>query len=94
MEMSVVAMLWMAWFVVIGATGLLYAYRMSLTKDEEDQLFLDDAFSHEKAIQARILSKVAQVQPMIRAAQVLSVLMTLVVLGYYGWLAMKALGFV
>jgi len=94
MEMSVVAMLWMAWFVVIGATGLLYAYRMSLTKDEEDQLFLDDAFSHEKAIQARILSKVAQVQPMIRAAQVLSVLMTLVLLGYYGWLAMKALGFV
>ncbi len=52
-------------------------------KNEEDQIFLDDSFSHEQAEQAVIASKVARIEPMVRIAHWLVVGMTVVVLAYY-----------
>jgi heme/copper-type cytochrome/quinol oxidase subunit 2 len=79
------------WAVFALVTGVLYAYRASLTRDEEGQIFLDDAFAHEKAIQTEIVSKVTKLQPALRVSLVLTVLMTAVVIGYYSWGAYKAL---
>ena len=61
----------------------LYIYRSSLTKNEEDQIFLDDSFEHEKAEQAVISAKVAKVEPIVRIARWLVVAMTVLVIAYY-----------
>jgi hypothetical protein len=79
------------WAVLALITGILYAYRTSLTRDEEDQLFLDEAFDHEKAHQMQILAKVSRIEPAIRASVIATVAMTVVVIGYHGWFAARSL---
>jgi sensor domain CHASE-containing protein len=83
--------MWIVWAIFALVTALLYAYRSSLTRDEEGQIFLDDAFAHEKAVQTQIVSKVTRLQPALRASLILTVLMTIVVLAYYAWDAGKGL---
>ena len=81
----------MVWAGLALITAVLYAYRTSLTRDEEDQLFLDDAFSHEKAVQDAILAKVNRIEPAIRASLIATVAMTVIVVGYHGWNAARTL---
>jgi hypothetical protein len=83
--------LWVVWGVVALVTALLYAYRSSLTRDEEGQIFLDEAFAHEKAVQTEIVSKVKRIEPAIRASLVLTAVMTLAVIAYYAWDAAKGM---
>jgi hypothetical protein len=75
--------MWTVWSAFVVFTAALYIYRSSLTKNEEDQIFLDDSFSHEQAEQAVIASKVARVEPMVRIARWLVVGMTVIVITYY-----------
>ncbi len=89
--MSMIPALWIAWATVVVITLALYVYRSSLTRDEEGQIFLDEAFDHEKAVQNAIVSKVNKLEPAVRASVALSALLTLVVLGYYAWDAAKSL---
>jgi hypothetical protein len=63
--------------------AVLYIYRSNLTKNEEDQIFLDDSFEQEKAEQAVIAAKVAKVEPLVRLARWLVVAMTAFVIAYY-----------
>jgi hypothetical protein len=77
--------LWVVWGAVALTTALLYAYRMSLTRDEEGQIFLDEAFAHEKAVQTEICAKVKRLEPAIRASLILTVVLTLAVIAYYAW---------
>jgi len=71
------------WAVFALIMAVLYIYRSSLTRDEEDQIFLDESFDHEKAQQAVIAARVAKVEPLVRIARWLVVAMTVVVIGYY-----------
>ncbi|HEX4322625.1 MAG TPA: hypothetical protein VHZ52_17050 [Acidobacteriaceae bacterium] len=91
MTTNLVPMLWIAWAAFALMTALLYAYRSSLTRDEDTQIFLDDAFAHEEALQTQIVSKVKRIEPAIRASLVLTVAMTVAVLAYYSWGVYKAL---
>jgi hypothetical protein len=91
MTPNVVPVMWIVWAIFALITALLYAYRSSLTRDEEGQIFLDDAFAHEKAVQTQIVSKVTKLQPALRASLILTVLMTIAVLAYYAWDAGKSL---
>ena len=75
--------MWIVWSAFVVFMAALYIYRSSLTKNEEDQIFLDDSFSHEQAEQAVITSKVAKVEPMVRIARWLVVGMTVIVIAYY-----------
>ena len=72
---------------IVGALVVILAgvwlYRSRLERDEEDQIFIDDAFSHEKAAQAEIVAKVNKVQPLMRIMLVVTGLATLFVIGYY-----------
>jgi hypothetical protein len=81
--MTIVPVMWVIWSVLVGFTAALYIYRSSLTKDEEDQIFLDDSFSHERAAQAAIVEKVNKIQPLLRVAVWLAAVATLFVIGYY-----------
>jgi hypothetical protein len=91
MTPNVVPVMWIVWAIFALITALLYAYRSSLTRDEEGQIFLDDAFAHEKAVQTQIVSKVTKLQPALRTSLILTVLMTIAVLAYYAWDAGKSL---
>ena len=91
MAANLVPTMWVVWAVIVVITAALYAYRTGLTRDEEGQIFLDEAFDHEKAVQTQIVSRVNHVQPAVRLALGLSTAMTVVVIGYYLWNAAKAL---
>jgi hypothetical protein len=81
--MTLAPILWMVWSALVLFTAALYIYRSNLTRDEEDQIFLDDSFEHEKSAQAAILAKVNKVQPLLRVALWLVGAATLLVVAYY-----------
>jgi hypothetical protein len=81
--MTFVPIMWTVWSAVVLIMAALYIYRSSLTRDEEDQIFLDDSFEHEKTAQAVIVSKVAKVEPMLKVVRWVVGAMTAVVILYY-----------
>ncbi len=81
--MTLVPVMWMIWSVLVAITAALVIYRSSLTKNEEDQIFLDDSFDHERAAQAAIVARVNKIQPLLRVCLWLAVVATLFVIGYY-----------
>jgi hypothetical protein len=80
---SFVPILWSAWGVVVIAFASLYLYREALTRDEEDQVFLDDSFNDHKNAQAAIVARVNKIQPAVKLTLWLSAIMTGVVVVYY-----------
>lgn len=81
--MTFAPVMWTVWCVLVAVMAALHVYRSSLTRDEEDQIFLDDSFEHEKIAQAAIVAKVSKVEPMLRVAQWMVAGMTVIVLAYY-----------
>jgi len=83
--MTFVPVMCIVWCALVVITGAIYLYRSRLTRDEEDQIFLDDSFDHEKSEQEAILAKVAKVEPVLKACMWLVAASTLVVICYYIW---------
>jgi len=81
--MTFAPVMWTAWAALVVVMAALYIYRSNLTRDEEDQIFLDDSFDHEKAAQAAIVARVQKIEPMVKTARWLVAAMTAVVLVYY-----------
>lgn len=81
--MQIAPLMWSVWAGLVVIMAGLFLYRSRLTKDEEDQIFLDDSFSHEKIAQAAIIAKVNKIQPILRAAMWVVGAATLFVIGYY-----------
>ncbi len=81
--MTVVPIMWSVWGVLVLFMAALYMYRASLSKNEDDQLFLADSLSQERNAQAAILTRVNKIQPMVRVSGVLAGVATLFVVGYY-----------
>ena len=81
--MTLVPIMWSVWGVLVLFLAALFVYRSNLTKDEEDQIFLDDSFQHVKNAQAAIATKVNKIQPLVHLAMALVGIATLVVVGYY-----------
>jgi hypothetical protein len=77
--------MWAVWGVLVLISAGLYLYRSSLTRDEEDQIFLDDSFNHERVAQAAIVERVNKVQPLLRVCMWLVGAATLFVIAYYIW---------
>lgn len=81
--MSLVPVMWSVWGGLVLIMAVLFLYRSSLTRDEEDQIFLDDSFSHVKTAQAAMMDKVHKIQPVLTGALILTGVATLFVIGYY-----------
>jgi hypothetical protein len=75
--------MWSVWGVLVALMLSLHIYRGSLEKNEDDQIFLDDSFDHEKAAQMAIVAKVQKIEPALRLAKWLALAMTIVVIVYY-----------
>ena len=83
--MSFVLVMWMIWSLLVLILAALYIYRSNLTKNEEDQIFLDDSFEHEKAEQAVIAAKLAKIEPVVLTARWIVIVATGAVIVYYVW---------
>lgn len=81
--MPFVPVMWSVWGLTVLVLAAMFLYRSRLTRDEEDQIFLDDAFSHERTAQQAIVAKVNKVQPLLRVSEVVAGIATLFVAGYY-----------
>jgi hypothetical protein len=75
--------MWTVWGVFVASMLLLHIYRGSLEKNEDDQIFLDDSFDHERAAQVEIVAKVQKVEPALRVMKWLALGMSCVVAVYY-----------
>jgi len=81
--MTFVPVMWTVWSAFVIFMAAMYLYRSNITKNEEDQIFLDDSFEHEKTEQAAIAAKASKVEPVIRISKWLVVAMTVFVIAYY-----------
>lgn len=89
--MGAMPVLWIVWGGVAVVLLVLLGYRGTLTRYEEDQIFLDEAGHHHAQAQTEILAKVRKVDPFVRMAIAATVLMSVGILGMYVWDAAKTL---
>lgn len=73
------------WAVVTGLFLALLAYNGTITRYEENQLFLDTSNANEIQLQAAVLRRVNRIVPYIRALGSLSAVMTLLIIAIYTW---------
>jgi hypothetical protein len=81
--MTFVPIMWSVWGAFVVVMFTLHVYRASLEKNEDDQIFLDESFDHERLAQSAIVAKVQKVEPVLRVAKWLALAMTVVVIVYY-----------
>lgn len=80
-----VPVMWLTWGLFVLLMLALKVYIGRLSRDEDDQLILDDAFDNLKTEQAAIVARVNRVQPLRRASMWLTVAATAFVIAYYAW---------
>jgi len=81
-----------AWAVLLLIFLALLAYRATVTRYEEDQLFLtevEEGVEHKE--QNVIYSKVHRLAPLIRVTGVLTGILTVAIIGYFVWDAITTL---
>ena len=81
--MSPFVMLLTAWGILTAILIILLIYRSTLTMQEDDQLFLDEAESHMEKEQAELLVKVNRLTPFIKGLSAVSGAMILVIAGIF-----------
>lgn len=89
--MSAMPVLWIVWAGVAAILLILLGYRGTLTRYEEDQIFLDEAENHQALEQSNILVKVRKIQPYVRLAIGATCVMSACILGLYVWDAIRHL---
>ena len=81
--MHMVLSMWTVWCALVVLVAALKIYAIKLSRDEDDQLFLDDSFEHEKTTQAVIAARLSRVEPVQRIALWVLAAATLFVIVYY-----------
>jgi hypothetical protein len=81
--MNALPLLIVIWAVFTGLFLALLAYNGTITRYEENQLFLDDINANEKQEQSSIVRKIQKTIPYIRALGTLSAVMTVVIIAIY-----------
>ena len=87
--MTMMSLLWMVWAGITVALLALLVYRGTLTRYEEDCLFLDDSSQHQHDEQDKILSRVRKIQPAVKAFAVGACAMSAAILGMYVYDAIR-----
>jgi hypothetical protein len=83
--------LWIVWAGVAAVLLILLGYRGTLTRYEEDQIFLGDAEDHQKREHEALLVKVNKIQPYVRLAAGATGLLSAGIIGMYVWDAFRHL---
>jgi transposase len=80
-----VPVVWSVFGICLLFTSFMHMYRARRTRDEEDQIFLDDSFSHQRSDQAAIAAKVEKIEPLVKASVWLAGGGAVLVVAYYLW---------
>jgi hypothetical protein len=89
--MSAMPVLWIVWAGLAVIMLILLGYRGTLTRYEEDQIFLDDAGNHQQQEQNAILLKVHKIQPYVRVSIAATCVLSACIIGMYVWDAVRHL---
>ena len=73
------------WGALTALLIVLLIYRSTLTMQEDDQLFLDEAESHMQLEQTELLNKMNRIQPMVRLLGACSGILIVVIAGLWIW---------
>jgi len=73
------------WSIMTGLFLALIAYNGTITRYEENQLFLADINANEQERQSGIVRKVNKTLPLVRVAGTLSALLTVAIVAIYTW---------
>jgi hypothetical protein len=75
--------MWVIWGVLVATLVAVKIYIGRLSQDEDDQIFLDDAFDRMRSEQEAIAARVNRVQPLRIASTWMVVAASVFVAGYY-----------
>jgi choline-glycine betaine transporter len=70
------------WSVVTGILLILVFYRSTLTRQEDDQLFIDESSSSRAMEQRQLIAKVNRINPLVKLVGATSGLMILAIAGW------------
>ena len=79
-----------AWGVVTGILLILLFYRSTLTRQEDDQLFIDESSSSRATEQSQLIAKVNKINPLVKLVGATSGLMILAVAGWAVYLGLNS----
>ena len=87
--MHVVPFLWIVWAVFAAILLTLLLYRGTITRYEDDQLFLDDISERQHKENDAIIHKLAVIQPYLKVFTGVTSILTAAIIGIYAWDAIK-----
>jgi hypothetical protein len=79
-----------AWGIVTGIFIALLFYRSTLTRQEDDQLFIDEASSSRATEQRQLIAKVNKINPLLKMAGATSGSMILVIAGWAVYIGLNS----
>ena len=79
-----------AWGVVTGILLVLLFYRSTLTRQEDDQLFIDESSSSRATEQSQLIAKVNKINPLVKLVGATSGLMILAIAGWAVYLGLNS----
>lgn len=79
-----------AWGVVTGVLLILLFYRSTLTRQEDDQLFIDESSSSRATEQSQLIAKVNKLNPLVKLVGATSGLMMLTIAGWAVYLGLNS----
>jgi sensor domain CHASE-containing protein len=87
--MHVAPALWIVWAVFAAILLMLLLYRGTISRYEDDQLFLDDISERQHQENDAIIRKLNKLQPVVRALTGVTTILTATIIGLYAWDAIK-----
>ena len=84
------AWLLIAWGIVTGILLILLFYRSTLTRQEDDQLFIDESSSSRATEQRQLIAKVNKINPLVKGVGATSGVMILVIAGWAVYIGLNS----
>ena len=78
------------WGIVTGIFLILLFYRSTLTRQEDDQLFIDESASSMATEQRELIAKVNKINPLVKTVGATSGLMLLVIAGWAVYIGLNS----
>ena len=79
-----------AWGIVTGILLLLLFYRSTLTRQEDDQLFIDESSASRATEQSQLIAKVNKINPLVKMVGATSGLMILAIAGWAVYIGLNS----
>ncbi len=83
--MHFVPILWIVWAIFAAILLSLLLYRGTITRYEDDQLFLDDISDRQHKENDAIIRKLAKIQPFLKVFTGVTSILTAAIIGIYAW---------